>query len=47
MARGKESLPGLADDWGFGDSLIEDTSNRREALNIMLSMPRGTDPASV
>jgi hypothetical protein len=46
-ARGKESLRELADDWRFGGSLIEDTSNRREAFNIMLSMPRGTDPVSV
>jgi Relaxase/Mobilisation nuclease domain len=45
--RGKESLHELADDWRFGGSLIEDTSSRREAFNIMLSMPRGTDPASV
>jgi hypothetical protein len=27
--------------------LIEDVSDRREAYNIMLSMPRGTDPLSV
>ena len=46
-ARGKESLRELADEWRFGGSLIEDTSHRREAFNIMLSMPRGTDPASV
>jgi hypothetical protein len=46
-ARGKESLRELADDWRFGGSLIEDTSNRRAAFNIMLSMPRGTDPLSV
>jgi hypothetical protein len=45
--RGKESLRELADDWRYGGSLIEDTSSRREAFNIMLSMPRGTDPASV
>jgi hypothetical protein len=45
--RGKEALRELADDWRFGGSLIEDTSSRREAFNIMLSMPRGTDPASV
>ena len=45
--RGKESLRDLADDWRFGGSLIEDSSNRREAFNIMLSMPRGTDPATV
>jgi hypothetical protein len=45
--RGKEALSELADDWRYGGSLIEDTSPRREAFNIMLSMPRGTDPASV
>ena len=45
--RGKDALRELADDWRFGGSLIEDASNRREAFNIMLSMPRGTDPASV
>jgi Relaxase/Mobilisation nuclease domain len=45
--RGKDALRELADDWGYGGSLIEDTSPRREAFNIMLSMPRGTDPASV
>ena len=45
--RGKDALRELADDWRYGGSLIEDTSNRREAFNIMLSMPRGTDPASV
>jgi hypothetical protein len=45
--RGKDTLRGLADDWRFGGSLIEDTSGRREAFNIMLSMPRGIDPASV
>jgi hypothetical protein len=45
--RGKPALHELADDWRFGGRLIDDTSPRREALNIMLSMPRGTDPATV
>jgi len=45
--RGKESLRELADDWRYGGSLIEEISDRREAFNIMLSMPRGTDPLSV
>jgi hypothetical protein len=45
--RGKDALRELADDWRFGGSLIEDTSDRREAFNVMLSMPRGTDPLSV
>jgi hypothetical protein len=42
--RGKEALRELIDDWRFGGSLIGATSERREAFNVMLSMPRGTDP---
>ncbi|KAB2870615.1 MAG: relaxase/mobilization nuclease domain-containing protein [Burkholderiaceae bacterium] len=45
--RGKDALRALADDWRYGGSLIENTSERREAFNIILSMPRGTDPSSV
>ncbi len=45
--RGKESMRELVGDWRFGGSLIQDVSDRREAFNIMLSMPRGTDPLSV
>ena len=45
--RGKESLPELGDDWRFGGTLIDDIGDRREAFNIMLSMPRGTDPLIV
>jgi hypothetical protein len=48
--RGKGSVHDLADDWRFGGSLIPDDAepgHRREAFNIMLSMPRGTDPLTV
>jgi len=45
--RGKDTLPELADDWRFGGTLIDDIGARREAFNIMLSMPRGTDPLTV
>ena len=48
--RGKDALPELADDWRFGGTLIDDIAEpgqRREAFNIMLSMPRGTDPLTV
>jgi hypothetical protein len=48
--RGKDSLHELADDWRFGGTLIDDIAEpgqRREAFNIMLSMPRGTDPLTV
>ncbi len=48
--RGKDTLRDLADEWRFGGSLIPDEAepgHRREAYNIMLSMPRGTDPLTV
>jgi hypothetical protein len=48
--RGREALHALTDDWRFGGSLIDDIpapGQRREAFNLMLSMPRGTDPLIV
>jgi len=48
--QGREALHELGDDWRFGGSLIEDIAGlgqRREAFNIMLSMPHGTDPLAV
>jgi Relaxase/Mobilisation nuclease domain len=45
--RGKETLHDLVDEWSFGGTLIDDIGDRREAFNIMLSMPRGTDPLTV
>ena len=48
--RGKDALPELADDWRFGGTLIDDIGEpgqRREAFNIMLSMPHDTDPLTV
>ena len=48
--RGKDTLPELADDWRLGGTLIDDIAEpgqRREAFNIMLSMPHGTDPLVV
>lgn len=47
---GKDTLYGLADEWRLGGSLIPDETepgHRREAFNVMLSMPRNTDPMSV
>lgn len=46
-SRGKSALQGLADDWRYGGTFIDDVGDRREAYNIMLSMPRGTDPLAV
>ena len=48
--RGRDTLHELTDDWRFGGTLIDDIAEpgqRREAFNIMLSMPRGTDPLTV
>ncbi|WP_284619059.1 relaxase/mobilization nuclease domain-containing protein [Aquabacterium humicola] len=44
---GKEALHDLAEQWRYGGSLIGDVGHRREAFNIMLSMPHGTDPRLV
>lgn len=47
ILQGKSSVHELADEWRYGGSLIGDEGFRREAFNIMLSMPRGTDPLIV
>ena len=44
---GKEALHDLVEQWRHGGSLIDEVSYRREAFNIMLSMPQGTDPRIV
>ncbi|MCE9659939.1 MAG: relaxase/mobilization nuclease domain-containing protein [Burkholderiales bacterium] len=44
---GKEALSDLVEQWRYGGSEIPSTSARREAFNIILSMPRGTDPLTV
>jgi hypothetical protein len=47
-SRGKDALRDIAEEWRFGGTLIDDVSDRREAFNIMLSMPRGSaDPLIV
>lgn len=47
VSRGKEAVHDLVEDWRFGGSLIEQFSPRREAFNLILSMPQGTDPLIV
>jgi hypothetical protein len=44
---GKEALHDLAEQWRRGGSFIDEMTLRREAFNIMLSMPHGTDPLIV
>ncbi len=47
VERGKGSVRDVAEDWRYGGSFIGDTSGRREAFNLILSMPNGTDPQAV
>jgi len=47
VQEGKEALRDLVEQWRYGGSEISETSPRREAFNIILSMPRGTDPLIV
>ena len=47
VLQGRSAVYELSDEWRYGGSLIGDEGHRREAFNIMLSMPRGTDPRIV
>jgi len=44
---GREAVAEIAEQWRYAGSLIPQHSQRREAFNIVLSMPRGTDPQFV
>ncbi len=43
VREGREALRAIVDQWRFAGSRIPEVSERREAFNIMLSMPAGTD----
>lgn len=47
VREGKEAMHDLVVQWRVSGSLIPETSHRREAFNIMLSMPQGTDAQTV
>lgn len=47
VRQGSEALRDLADQWRCGGSRIPEKSERREAFNIMLAMPTGTNPEVV
>jgi hypothetical protein len=47
VARGKDTVHDLVEEWRFSGGYIADTSERREAFNIMLSMPRGSAETSI
>jgi len=44
---GKEGVQDVLDEWRSAGTAIDEVGFRREALNIMLSMPRGADPLAV
>ena len=43
VREGRDALRAIADQWRLGGTRIPEVSERREAFNIMLSMPTGTD----
>jgi hypothetical protein len=47
VEHGKEALREIERQWQYGGSHIDHEGQRREAFNIMLLMPRGTDPLAV
>ena len=47
VERGKEPVKDIERQWQFGGAYIGEEGHRREAFNVMLSMPRGTDPLIV
>jgi len=47
VERGKDAVKQIERQWQHGGAYIDDVGHRREAFNVMLSMPRGTDPVIV
>jgi len=47
IREGKDVVRDVVDQWRRAGSYIDEEGDRREALNITLSMPRGTDPLAV
>jgi hypothetical protein len=45
--QGRDGLVQLADEWRVAGAYIDDDSSRREAFNIIFSMPAGTPPEAV
>lgn len=45
--RGKDDLKELREDWAYGGFAIPEEGRTREAFNIVLSMPEGTDELAV
>jgi len=43
VEQGRNALKDIERQWRYGGAYIDDVGHRREALNIMLSMPKGTN----
>lgn len=41
---GRKAVGDLLEHWRYGDSFIDEVSHGREAFNVMLPMPTGTQP---
>jgi hypothetical protein len=44
VEHGRDTLKDIERQWQYGGGYIDDVGPRREAFNVMLSMPNGTDP---
>jgi len=44
VEQGRDVLADIEHQWQYGGAYIDDVGHRREAFNVMLSMPKGTDP---
>ena len=44
IEQGKDAVREIERQWQFGGAYVGEEGHRREAFNVMLSMPRGTDP---
>lgn len=44
---GRDAVRELADQWRYSGAKIPEEGTRRDAINVMLSMPQGTDPLCV
>ena len=47
VEQGKDAVKDIERQWRYGGAYVDDVGHRREAFNVMLSMPRGTDPLIV
>jgi hypothetical protein len=47
VEQGRDVLKDIERQWRYGGAYIDDVGHRREALNVMLSMPKGTDPLTL